>query len=296
MAENRISAGPRGELITIQNDQGLQLDGILFSATGSDCTVVHVHGSCGNFYSHKFIRVFAAIALRNNVNVVSINMSGHDSLAEGYFDDGRFPYVGGAVVDFEMCVSDICAAVGFCRNLTSRVVLQGHSLGCDRVLHYLRSTGEIEECVLLAPCDSYQLQSLWIAPELVEEQIARLEVHRNVGEPLEWLPSKEYGVRQGEGWTYAIPITRRALLSIMKGPPFEMLRLSDPAEFRLPVAALVHIGGADALQTWPAAEMFDYLRARLAKLNELWIPQADHMIGGCEEIVADHIVRWIRRH
>lgn len=295
MASQNKNLRPLGELISFPNSEGLTVDGILFSAEHNDVTVVHLHGSLGNFYSHKFVRVFAGVALRENMNLLSINMSGHDGLAEGYFQDDRLPYVGGSVVEFEKCLPDIAGAVDFASSLTHRIILQGHSLGCDRILHFLNSTGRKFDCVLLAPCDSYQLQSRWLAPETVESQLQRLEdATASDTTELMWLPLKEYGIRQGPNWTYPIPISGRALLSIIKGPPFRLMRIDEPAQWHIASSAFVHVGGSDALQCGPPEVMFDYLESRFSSVEKLFMREADHMMAGYEVEVANKIAQWIR--
>ena len=167
------------------------------------------------------------------LNFLSVNMSCHDGLGEGYWVDGRFAYIGSCASPFQECVDDIAGAVTFAERFSDRIVLQGHSLGCDRVLQYsidLRSTCDL---VLLAPCDSYQLQADWIAPETVEAQIARLRSGAGSDTVLDWLPAREYGIRCRDEWTYSIPVTRRAFLSIAEGPPYRLMRVSRPTDFFL---------------------------------------------------------------
>src|SRR6266545_5249133 len=234
----RLAEGPLGELVTIQAEAGRQLDGIYYHvpverATG---TVIHVHGSFGNFYHNSFLRAMARVYQDAGLAFLSFNLSCHDGLAEGYVGVDDFEYVGGAVTGFRSSLADIDAAISLAKARLERpVVLQGHSLGCDRVLYYLSERTVRLDFVLLSPCDSYALQSRWMAPETVETQIERLQTGaptaatnaaaglesrylRTSVEALEWLPLREYGIRCGD-WSYPIPITRGALLEILTGPP-----------------------------------------------------------------------------
>ena len=63
------------------------------------------------------------------------------------------------VSSFEECIQDIEGMVRFAKPFSNRIVLQGHSLGCDRVLHYLISSNRPFDFVLLSPCDSYKVTS-----------------------------------------------------------------------------------------------------------------------------------------
>ena len=281
-----------GELVTFQNARGLSLDGMVFHAENASATIVHVHGSFGNFYQNQYLRTMAKGYLVSGLNFLTLNLSAHDGVAEGYRNVDEFEYVGGAVTEFGDCVDDIGAAVKVAEQLTSRVVLQGHSLGCDRVLHYMLSSGHTHEFVLLCPCDSHELHEKWIEPETVDEQIIRLRAVRSDGQNLDWVPTKEYGIRQGE-WTYPIPITRRALLSIIDGPPFQLIRPKVPAGFFIDARALVYLGGSDLLLTVPVPEMFSYFEKRVRTLRKVYVGDGDHMLSSCAEEVVEQIVKWV---
>jgi hypothetical protein len=288
--------GSSGELVTFSSTRGLDLDGILFSAPRNKTTVIHVHGSLGNFYQSHFLRIAAKRYLEAGVNLFSFNTAGHDGVAEGYRNKSEFLYVGGAIADFGECVFDIEGAVRFANQIAPRVVLQGHSIGCDRVLHYLIERRAKNEFILLSPCDSYQLQTNWIAPETVEEQISRLRAEIPRDAVFDWLSSREYGVRQGAIWTYPIPITRGALLSIMQGPPFSLMRIESPAEFLLEQRALVYIGGLDPLQVWPNDVMFQHFRKHIRGVTEAYVDVGDHMLVGCEDLVINRVVDWLSNY
>ncbi len=281
-----------GELVTFRNTRGLHLDGILYHRERQGTTIIHVHGSLGNFYQNGFLRRMARMYLAAGINFLAFNFAGHDALAEGYRYEDTFEYVGGSVKDFEECVFDIQGAIDFVGDVSRRIVLQGHSLGCDRVLHYLMNGTTKCDFVLLAPCDSYQLQANWIAPETVEEQIQRLKIQVPLDLQFDWLPSREYGIKGGDDWTYPIPITRKAFLSIAEGPPFRLIRIKEPAMFHISQKALIYIGGHDALQVWPQQVMIKYLQERISDVHEIYVPRGDHMLAGCEEEVIEKIIQW----
>lgn len=282
-----------GRLVTVKSSSGLDLDGILFRANLSRVTIVHVHGSFGNFYQGRLVRMMAGKYIGAGINLLSLNMASHDGLAEGYRSDDECAYVGGAIGNFGECVADIEGAVNFVSTFSDRVILQGHSLGCDRILQYLIERQAKNEFVLLAPCDSYQLQANWIAPETVEEQITRIRAEPPRDPLFDWLPSNEYGVKGGNDWTYAIPITRLAFLSIAEGPPYRLMKIKKPAKFFLDQRALVCIGGADALQVWPNETMFEYLGGRIAEIEEVFEPSGDHFFSGLERRIIERIIRWV---
>ena len=187
------SVHARGELITFNNSRGLPLDGMLYqSERTSGVTIVHVHGSMGNFYHNQFLRLMAKKYLEAGISFFPFNLSSHDCVTEGFRYDYSFEYTGGAIVDFGTCVDDIKAALAIARTFGETVILQGHSLGCDRIVQYIISEDSDCDFILLGPSDSYKLQSIWIAPETVEDQIARLRTEVRSANEWDWLPRREY--------------------------------------------------------------------------------------------------------
>jgi hypothetical protein len=282
-----------GELVTFKNAKAFHHDGILYSNPSYSTTIVHVHGSFGNFYQNEFLRVMAKAYLSAGMNFLTFNLEGHDALAEGYRNEWDFEYAGGAVTEFEECVVDIQAAIDFVRPFSQRIVLQGHSMGCDRVLYFLLVSKAKHDLILISPCDSYQLHVNWIAPETIDQQIERLKAEAVCDVGLDWLPAREYGLKQGE-WTYPIYITRRSLLSVLEGPAFQLVRIHQPANFRIDQKAFVYIGGDDELQTSPRDVMFRYFEDRVQHLTRASLcPDGDHSLWGCEQQVSEEIVNWI---
>lgn len=282
-----------GELVTFKNSNAFHHDGILYSDPANTTTIVHVHGSFGNFYQNEFLRVMAKTYLCSRINFLTFNLAGHDALAEGYRNEWDFEYAGGAVTSFNECRVDIQAAIDFVLSFSQRVVLQGHSMGCDRVLHYLLSSRANHDLILISPCDSYRLQANWIAPETIEQQISRIKSEPVCAGGLDWLPAGEYGLRQGE-WTYPIHITRRSLLSVLEGPAFQLIRIDQPADFRINQKVLIYIGGDDELQTSSREIMIKYFEDRVQHLTRVSpYPDGDHSLWGCERQVSEEIVNWI---
>jgi hypothetical protein len=300
-----------GELVTLTTSTDRHLDGIYFGArTAATGTVVHIHGSCGNFYHNRFIRVMARYYQEASVAFLSFNLSAHDGLAEGYVGVDDFEYVGGAVAGFGTALADIDAAVEFARRRTEGpVVLQGHSLGCDRVLAYLATRGCALDFVLLSPCDSYELHRRWISPETIEHQLMRLRSSSgasNTAMPsesdyldsslrrLDWLPLREYGVRASD-WAYPIPITRMVLLELIEGPAFKLLRLDVDHEFVVKGHGLVYMGGRDSIQTFEPEAMFAHVERHARSVQRVFIEEGDHGLAGCEEAVVTAILDWWRQ-
>lgn len=290
-AELVVGPRARGELLSIINPSGLVLDGISYCPATPQLVVVHVHGSLGNFYQQAFIRVFAKYLMAHGVGLLAFNLTAHDGIAEGYAPDGDMKYVGGSLSSFETCLGDLDAMVSVAQSICPNVVLQGHSLGCDRVLYYAEQREARIPLILLSPCDSHRLQETWLDGEEVAAQVQRLSAVAESASEVELIAPCEYGVKGSEGWTYSIPIGRRALLSIMTGAAFRTLHLDRPARVVSDAAALVYLGEADAIRGAPLQDMADHVRQLLPSAEILQL-SGDHSLEGCEETVAGGILTW----
>ena len=292
--DNRTVVGPRvnGELLSVVNSAGLVLDGLIFRPPSPRLAIIHVHGSLGNFYHQSFIRVFASRFARHGIAFLSFNLTAHDGIAEGYSAAGDMRYVGGSLAPFESCLDDLDALVRVARTLCPRVVLQGHSLGCDRVLFYAQQRTVDIPLILLSPCDSHRLQEQWLDSETVTQQVARLAATSDAASPLQLVNPSEYGVAGPDGWTYSIPVTKAALLSIIAGPPFQLLRVGSTAQPLSGAPAFVYLGAEDSIRGAGLQELIAHLRALMPSARVFTSPRGDHCLQGCEETVADAISAW----
>jgi alpha/beta superfamily hydrolase len=293
-----LPRGPLGQLVSFDGARGLRLDGMLYTAPSAKLTVVHTHGSFGNFYQNKFVPFLSAAFQARNVNFLTFNLSAHDGVCEGYFADGSFSYIGASLVDFETCIDDIVGAVRFAQSLTERVILSGHSLGCDRVVLASMRRGWMHPLMLLAPCDSYALQANLIRPETVEMQRQRLARGPTEDPPIggsyDWLPLCEYGVRSTSDWTYPNPITRSAFLSVSQGAPYHLFRYKQRPTWRLECQTLVVTPDSDALLTTDPKHVGEFFQSALPSSQHRIIP-GDHLFNGKEDHLASCLIGWVEQ-
>jgi hypothetical protein len=288
-----IRMAARGELVSFRGHNGLKLDGILFEADSSDTCVVHVHGSMGNFYHNVFLRLMADKYTEIGVSLLSFNLSTHDVVTEGHFANETFDYVGGGVAEFGTCRADIRGATEFLGTIGySRIIMQGHSLGCDRVVLAAQEL-DAKGIILLSPCDSFTLQQEWLAPERIEDQVARLA--ERLGESqLDAIRTSEYGVRARDE-AYVNPITPRALLSILSGPVMSLFRYDRVPSFVIGPPSFVYVGGRDALQTHEHRKVHRFFAQAAGRLEFDFDQDGDHDLGIATGRVIDRLCIWIER-
>ena len=290
---NENSGGIMGELrfVRFETLDGLRLNGMLADAR-SDITTIHIHGRGGNFYENSFLRKMYEEYPRRGINLLSFNNRGHSSYVEAHLN-GNVAYIGSAIEQFEDCLLDLEAACTFARSFSSGIVLQGHSLGCEKVMYYGLHSDDALPLILLSPSDGYRLQTVYRYPESVEEQVSRLRSTYQLG-GLEFLPEEEYGIRNRDLY-YHVPITARALVSLLTGPAFRVLRRGYPLGEPLQNKCFVYLGGLDALQVDGAEAMVEVLRERFVNPDVELYPQGDHHLRGAMPDVLNSLSQWILR-
>ena len=291
-----------GRLISFINSNNLELIGLLFEprVIATQTIVIHVHGNYGNFYNNKFIWYMSNIYTKNGISLLSFNLSAHDGLCEGY-RLGDLDYIGGGVADYNESLLDIEAAIGFARqNGYKNIILQGHSLGCDKILDYIiNKCHDTFKIVLLSPVDSYAVQTRWLKlhkNETIPQQIKRLKQRQDCNDAsLRWLDIDEYGAEGlNAEWIYKIPVTQKALLSILESSAFKYLNLACGVDFKSDVPTFVFLGIHDGLQMSTQDEMKLFLIRHLTNCCVEDTLDSDHDIIGVEQILAERIVHWIK--
>jgi predicted esterase len=289
---------PKGELITFVDTNDYFHNGILYRAENSDKTIIHIHGSFGNFYQNDFIQIMAELYTNAGYNFMSFNLRCHDGFGECYKKDGSFKYSGGAISDWNTCLDDIQGAINYANTFSQKIILQGHSLGCDRIVYYLMKNNNNFETILLAPCDSYKLHLKWLDNDEKKQQsefnkqIHRLKSMHDLD--FNWLPIDEYGLTSRVE-DYILPITKKALLSIIDGPPFKLFNLSKPYAFKLSNRCFIYLGGNDNLQTSLSETMFNYFTERFKSVEKCFVNNGDHMMTGSEREVTQKIIDWLNQ-
>lgn len=270
---------------------GLRLVGLYFDAL-SDTSIVHVHGKCGDMLENAFVGSLAETYTKAGYNFLTFNNRGAGVVREAY-RDGRVVYVGGALERFRDAGYDLGAAVDFARRYSKKVVLQGHSHGCEKVFAYAAQHGEADALVLLSPADSRHLQEAYLAPRKLPEQRARLATTNESA--LVFLDADEYGIR-AERHKYSIPTTGASLIDWLTSEWFTSF--STCTRWRRPKVSaptFVYLGSRDDLQIGGIPAMKACLSERFEHLQVTELAGGDHQLASVEHAVGDEVVAWLNR-
>lgn len=121
----------------------------------SDIAVVHLHGMSGNGYENYFLDNLREMYKQKGISLFTIDSRGRGIISDFRQNDG-WKHAGSCFEIFEESVHDIQGAINCLKTLgKTRFILQGHSLGCTKVVNFVLTqdiTG-VEKVVLLAPTD-----------------------------------------------------------------------------------------------------------------------------------------------
>jgi pimeloyl-ACP methyl ester carboxylesterase len=175
----------KGESVRITTEDNLELHGILFEPKKETTNaLIHVHGWVGNFYENKFIDYIAKEVVAKGISFLTFNNRGSgivtDLIKRGK-DKTEYVRIGGCLENFEDCTLDIRAAINLLdKRGYKKIILEGHSLGCQKITYYKYKTQDkrVKALVELAPVDdvgyskralgSRYEESLRVAKEMIE--------------------------------------------------------------------------------------------------------------------------------
>ncbi len=290
----------RGELYRITTSDGLELHGFLSPAENSPTAtaVCHVHGLDGNFYENRFLDEAARVYNRAGADFLTGNNRGHDYIAD-ILRPGRGDYVqlGGVYERMRDCVKDISAWVDFLwRRGARHVVLQGHSHGAIKVVHYLVKTEDprVRALVLLSPSDDMGLARKMLKSRFASVLArARRLVRDDRGREL---------MRQKD---FPYPISARSFVDFLDPRSVTgMFNLSRTDRRSFPELALVRVPVFCAVGTVREAftlkptvflKTLQELLVRCPSFVGTVVTGAPHNYLGREKELACNLERWLKR-
>jgi hypothetical protein len=151
----KTARGIHGEIVSCRTEDGLQLHGLW--AGGSDTVLIHTHGTASAYGVESFEPQLQRWAEKNGWGFLTCNSRGAHVL-EDWQDSGA------AVELFSDSPKDLKAWLGWAGKAgAKRVILSGHSLGTEKIAHFLRGheTPHVVGTLLLAPSDSPGCQERW---------------------------------------------------------------------------------------------------------------------------------------
>lgn len=108
-----------------------------FEVDKKDICVLFIHGMCGSIVDNYFATIWGDFLQKEGIGFLYVHNRGHSICNDLGKEDGTF-LRGGTMYDtFEDAIFDIDASIHTAYSLGyKRIILLGHSLGCNKVIYY----------------------------------------------------------------------------------------------------------------------------------------------------------------
>ena len=148
---------------------GLRLPMVHFESNKKDICVICIHGMCGTIIDNYFATVWGKLLAKNDIGFIYEHNRGHSIENDIVMKDGSFKRCGCMYEMFEDCIYDINLAIQTAKEKGyKRIILLGHSLGCNKVIyHYYKKHPNILGIILASAPDMIG-SHLLIEPEYEE--------------------------------------------------------------------------------------------------------------------------------
>lgn len=264
-----------------------------------DLAVLHVHGLTGNFFSSTAINEISKKLAGSGITFMSIETRG-SYIAEG-FVKGRGTRAleqvrGSAFERFEESVYDIDGAVSFLRRAGfRRVVLSGHSSGCQKIAHYAykKKCRRISGIILMSPVDDYNYDSSYFGKNHAE--IVRLAKRVKARGGYDALMPKKFA-----NDTHFISAGRFLSTNDISNPEAKIFnyngRLEEFSRITCPVLAI--FGTRDQYEKMDVRECLKRLSnvSSSKRMSTMIIKGANHNFKGKRDMLASLIDKWIKKN
>lgn len=152
-------------LIQPQTRRGILLDGVLFDKGGEKTVVIAITGIHGNFYSNPMYYNIGDTLSDNGIAFIYAQTNDAFNQMETLnTSTGKTEIIGSYNECFDDICDDINAYVNFAKDKGyTGIILAGHSLGANKVIHYLANAKEtpVKHFILVSPANmKYMLDNV----------------------------------------------------------------------------------------------------------------------------------------
>lgn len=268
----------------------LRLPMIHYDSIEKDICIICIHGMCSNFLNNSFYHIWGEYLSNNNIGFVYFYNRGHDIESDILKEDGSIYRCGTRYEIFEDSICDIDAAIDKVVDLGyKKVILLGHSYGCNKVIYYLyKKNHNIEGIILASIPDMIGIHKLYEKDyeSLLKE--AKVNIDNNDGDKLLSKLVEDYMYMSSK--TYYNWYRNNSNLD-----NFPILSNSNNwyQLESISVPILTFSGGLEE----EYYKRFDLIKEKACNVklfSSYLIPKANHVYEGQELYIAKIIYNWIK--
>ena len=278
----------KGELISYKTKDNLTMNGFLCrSRKGNKTVIIEIFGMISDFFSSPRNYAMSKVAKGKHVDFLFAGNRGMGSVFP--FDkDGKDVFIGTAREKFTDCIFDIKAAVDTAYKMGyKRIILQGHSTGCQKSTYYLYKTGDkrIKGLILMGATGDYDI----LKKELGRKLPRAVRIARNMikaGKTDQITPNWISYYTPQRFLSYAIPTNPEARMFNYDS------NLKEFSKIKCPI--LVIFGSKEQHATKPIKEHINILKKATtsSRFDSAIINGSNHSFKGKEREFTRVIVNW----
>lgn len=145
------------EIINVQTPRGLVLKGVMWGDTSMDTVVIMMSGICSNVFQNELLPEAGKVLSENGIAFIAgQTMDAFSFISYSNTKTGKQTTTGVVTDNFSMSYEDVESYVKYAKDLGfKKIILAGHSLGSNRVIHYLANTADnyVNNFIISAPVD-----------------------------------------------------------------------------------------------------------------------------------------------
>lgn len=272
-------------------EDNLKLNGVYWNSDLKDVCVVCIHGQGGNIIENYFAHVWGNKLQENNIGFIYGHNRGYSHMNDIYTTDGELKRFGATFEIFEDSLYDVDLWIKKAKELGyKKIILLGHSLGCNKSIYYLYKKGNVVDGLVLAsPPDMVGLTKLeeenykYLVKEATDN-IANGNPRKLLNELLD-----DYSYTSSENFlSFYVEGNNIDNLPIERNPDvFEQLK-----EISVPVLAF---SGSNEINTY---SKIDILKDKFINSNDVtvgFIEDSGHTYINKELEVINLILEWVKK-
>lgn len=145
------------EIINVQTPRGLVLKGAMWGDISMNTVVIMMSGICSNVFQNELLPEAGKVLSENGIAFIAgQTMDAFSYISYSNTKTGKQTTTGVVTDDFSMSYEDVESYVKYAKDLGfKKIILAGHSLGSNRVIHYLANTADdyVNNFIISAPVD-----------------------------------------------------------------------------------------------------------------------------------------------
>lgn len=173
-------------IISVPTKRGLVLRTVMYEAEKSDTILILMSGICSNIFNNQLLQTTGEVLSQNGISYIAGHaMDAFSVLHYSNIVTKTQELKGVALDDFSVINEDIQAYIDYAEALGYKnIILGGHSLGSNRVIHYLSQnpSNAVKYFILSGPVDLTDMLKVMTTPE--EFELAKQLVIQSRGEEI----------------------------------------------------------------------------------------------------------------